>query len=95
MNGLDPVIHPLNRLQICAVLAPHDEVEFAVVREEVGVSDSVLSKQVKHLEEAGYVAVRKGVVDTRQRTWLGLTRAGRKAFDGHLAALKRLAAAAE
>lgn len=94
MSGaaFDPVIHPLNRLQICAVLAPHDDVEFAVVREEVGVSDSVLSKQVRHLEEAGYVKVRKAVSDTRQRTWLSLTPAGRKAFSGHLAALRGLAA---
>jgi DNA-binding MarR family transcriptional regulator len=94
-EGFDPVIHPLNRLQICAVLSPHDEVEFAIVREEVGVSDSVLSKQVRHLEQAGYVALRKATVDTRQRTWLSLTKAGRKAFNGHVAALRRLAAAAE
>lgn len=93
--GFDPVIHPLNRLQICAALAPHDEVEFASAREAVGVSDSVLSKQLKHLEEAGYVKLRKATVATRQRTWLSLTKSGRTAFENHIAALRRLAAAAE
>lgn len=92
--AFDATIHPARRLQICAVLAPFDEVEFAVVRDELGVSDSVLSKQVSYLEEAGYVRVIKRTVDTRQRTWLALTRRGRKAFAGHIAELQRLAGAA-
>lgn len=90
----DPVIHAPNRLQICAMLAPMDEVEFAVVRDGIGVSDSVLSKQVRQLEEAGYVAVSKATVDTRQRTWLSLTKSGRAAFTAHMAELKRIAALA-
>lgn len=92
--AFDATIHPPTRLQICAVLAPLDEVEFAIVRDEVGVSDSVLSKQVAHLEGAGYVRVIKRTVETRQRTWLALTHRGRKAFAGHMAELQRLAEAA-
>ena len=79
------------RLQICAILSSADEAEFALVREETGVSESVLSKQVKLLEEAGYVAVRKATLASRQRTWLALTRAGRTAFAAHMQALTRLA----
>jgi DNA-binding MarR family transcriptional regulator len=90
----DATIHPPTRLQICAVLAPLDEAEFQVVRDEVGISDSVLSKQVAHLEAAGYVRVTKRTVATRQRTWLALTARGRAAFAGHVAALQRLAGAA-
>lgn len=90
----DAVIHPPRRLRICAVLAPLDEVPFPVVREELGISDSVLSKQVAHLESAGYVRVIKRTVDTRQRTWLALTSRGRKAFAAHMAELQRLADAA-
>ena len=63
----------------------------ALVREETGVSESVLSKQVKLLEEAGYVAVRKATMASRQRTWLALTKAGRTAFAAHMRALTRLA----
>ena len=91
---LDPVIHAPVRLQVCALLSAVDEAEFAVIREETEVSDSVLSKHVKQLEEAGYLRMRKAVVASRQRTWLSLTRAGRAAFKAHMAELQGLAASA-
>lgn len=87
----DAVIHAAGRLQICALLSAA-EAEFATVRDAIGVSDSVLSKHVKTLEEAGYVAVRKAPFGGRQRTWLSLTGTGRKAFSAHVAELNRLAA---
>jgi DNA-binding MarR family transcriptional regulator len=90
LPGLDPLIHAPVRLQICAILSAADEAEFALVREETGVSESVLSKQVKLLEEAGYVAVRKATLASRQRTWLALTKAGRSAFAAHMRALTGL-----
>ena len=94
LPGLDPLIHAPVRLQICAILSATDEAEFALVREETGVSESVLSKQVKLLEEAGYVLVRKATLSSRQRTWLALSEAGRRAFATHMQALTKLAAAA-
>jgi DNA-binding MarR family transcriptional regulator len=92
--GLDSVIHAPLRLQICAILSATDEAEFALVREETSVSESVLSKHVKQLEEAGYVKVRKATLASRQRTWLALTATGARAFAAHMAALTRLAALA-
>ncbi|ATQ42600.1 transcriptional regulator [Caulobacter mirabilis] len=89
--ALDPVIHAPARLQICGVLAATLEAEFAVVRDAVGVSDSVLSKHVKQLEEAGYLTVRKATAGGRQRTWLALTVKGLNAFTAHVAELQRLA----
>lgn len=85
----DALIHAPGRLQICAILSAA-EAEFAVVRDSIKVSDSVLSKHVKALEEAGYVAVRKAALGGRQRTWLSLTPAGKKAFVAHVAELERL-----
>ena len=87
----DAVVHPPPRLQICGLLAAVDTMEFAAVRDAVEVSDSVLSKHVKQLEEAGYVAVRKATVASRQRTSLELTSAGRAAFTAHVAELRRIA----
>lgn len=87
----DSVIHAPGRLQICAILSAA-EAEFATVRDAIAVSDSVLSKHVKLLEEAGYVAVRKATLAGRQRTWLSMTTAGQKAFAAHVAELQRLAA---
>ena len=87
----DMVIHAPNRLQICAFLSPLQEAEFQVLRDELDVSDSVLSKHLKQLEEAGYVTFRKGAVNGRQRMWATLTTSGRKAFADHVEELKRLA----
>ncbi|MGL5861551.1 MAG: transcriptional regulator, partial [Phycicoccus sp.] len=53
-HRLDGVIHAPVRLSIVAMLAGVDEAEFAAVRDEVEVSDSVLSKHVATLEQAGY-----------------------------------------
>ena len=92
---LDPVIHAPARLQITGVLAAVSEAEFAVVRDAVGVSDSVLSKHLSQLAEAGYVRLRKAALGGRQRTWLSLTREGRRAFRTHVAALQALAGVAE
>jgi len=87
----DPVIHAPGRLQICALLSEIDDAEFAMIRDRLEVSDSVLSKHLKQLEEAGYVALRKAATAGRQRTWISLTSAGRKAFASHVLELNRLA----
>lgn len=95
MSGaLDPVIHAPNRLQICCMLAAADTIDFATIRESLDVSESVLSKHVKLLEEAGYLTIRKTPSGGRVRTWLTLSAAGRKALKGHLAALNTLIASA-
>jgi DNA-binding MarR family transcriptional regulator len=86
----DAVVHAPPRLQVCGLLAAVDTMEFAAVRDAVGVSDSVLSKHVKQLEEAGYVTVRKATVASRVRTSLALTKAGHAAFAAHVAELRRI-----
>jgi DNA-binding MarR family transcriptional regulator len=89
---LDPIVHPPTRLSICALLAATgDWVEFATVRDTVGVSDSVLSKQSRTLEDAGYLEVRKGAIGRRPKTWFRLTTNGRRALTNHLAALQQIA----
>ncbi|WP_196138999.1 transcriptional regulator [Aliikangiella sp. G2MR2-5] len=89
-HQFDSIIHAPNRLQICALIAPNSSVEFSVIKEQLNVSDSVLSKHVKTLEDAGYIQVEKKIANGRQRTWLSLTKAGRGAFDGHVAALREI-----
>jgi DNA-binding MarR family transcriptional regulator len=87
----DAAIHAPGRLQICGILSAADEAEFAMIRDTLEVSDSVLSKHLKALEEAGHIKLRKAAADGRQRTWASLTAAGRTAFAGHVAELQRLA----
>lgn len=75
-----------------ALLAAADRAEFSFVRDQVEVSDSVMSKQMSALEDAGYVRVHKGYVGSRPRTWISLTGLGRRTFERHLDALRDIAA---
>ena len=74
MTGFDETIHSPNRLRICAALSAARQVEFATLERGLGVSKSLLSKQLKVLIDAGYIAVeRKPQPFGRPRTWVGLT----------------------
>ncbi|MEU3000761.1 MULTISPECIES: transcriptional regulator [unclassified Streptomyces] len=89
-TGFDATIHAPNRLRICALLDTAGEAEFGLVQKQLGLSASVLSKHAGVLMDAGYVEQRKAVRETRQRVWLRLTRPGRAAYRGHLAALRAI-----
>lgn len=92
MDGIDMLLHAPARLQIAALLAKVTEMEFSKLRELLKVSDSVLSKHLAALSDAGYVALRKAAEGGRQRTWASLTRAGTRALDRHVAALRAIVA---
>jgi len=89
----DEIIHAPHRLRICAMLAPVSDTEFATLRDTLGVADSVVSKHLRVLQDAGYVTLTKPTGSGRVRTWVSLTPAGRKAFRAHVLELQRLAAA--
>ncbi|MER5443434.1 transcriptional regulator [Streptomyces sp. NPDC002790] len=90
LEGFDTTVHAPNRLRICALLDTAGEAEFGLVQKQLDLSASALSKHVTVLMDAGYVGQRKAVRDTRQRVWLHLTRGGRDAYRGHLAALRAI-----
>lgn len=103
---LDPVIHPLPRLRICASLRAAGAVEhvprhaesrqmrFAELRQAAGLSESALSKHLSTLETAGYVLRHRsyGSVRGDDVVWVALTDAGLRAFEGHMASLREIAA---
>jgi DNA-binding transcriptional ArsR family regulator len=88
----DELIHAPTRLAIVSLLAAAQWADFRFLRDELGLSDSALSKQLSTLETAGYVEIRKGFVGKRPRTSARLTRAGRRAFERHVAALQEMVA---
>ena len=88
--NLDQVIHAPYRLQIVSLLAGLTEAEFSFVRDELEISDSVLSKSATVLADAGYLEIRKGHVGRRSRTWLKLTPEGRRAFAAYLEDLQQV-----
>jgi DNA-binding MarR family transcriptional regulator len=92
-HEFDELIHPATRLSIVALLAAADWADFAFVRDELGLSDSALSKQLSTLEEAGYVTIQRPVSERRRRVRARLTPLGRKRFAGHVTALREIIAA--
>jgi DNA-binding MarR family transcriptional regulator len=90
----DELIHPSTRLSIVAILASTDWAEFSFVRDRLDMSDSALSKQFTTLEDAGYVKIERPVSDRRRRVRVALTDEGRRAFEGHVAALEAVIASA-
>ncbi|GIL36787.1 transcriptional regulator [Phycicoccus jejuensis] len=87
----DDVIHEPHRLRICAFLVPSAGREFGEVRDEIGLSDSALSKHLKALSGKGYTRLERGSREGRQVTTVVLTGAGRDALCGHVAELQRMA----
>jgi DNA-binding MarR family transcriptional regulator len=89
-------IHSPLRLRICGLLRSVEELDFAVLRDMLGVSDATLSKHLKSLSDAGFVGVKKLASDkrddSRRITWLRLTSLGRQAFDDHIRAVRAIAA---
>jgi DNA-binding MarR family transcriptional regulator len=90
MDDLDAHLVAPARLKLATTLTAVSEAEFATVRDALEVSDSLLSKHLTALEEAGYVRRRKGVHQGRRTTWIALTPRGRKALSAHVAALRAL-----
>ena len=88
----DRLIHPPARLRLMTIVASVDEIEFVTLRERLGVSDSVLSKHLAALSDAGYLQTRKGSHDGRRTTWVSGTRKGRRALQRHVAALREMIA---
>lgn len=86
----DELIHPATRLSVMALLAAAEWADFSFIRDELGLSDSALSKQLATLEEAGYVATERPLSDHRRRVRARLTPLGRKRFEGHVAALQSI-----
>jgi DNA-binding MarR family transcriptional regulator len=92
---LDPILQAPARLKLMTMLTAVSEAEFATLRENLAVSDSVLSKHVSSLASDGYVRSRKGVHTGRRTTWISLTPTGRAALRSHVAALRALIADVE
>ncbi len=95
MPALNEVIHQPVRLRIVAALVAlrsDEAVEFAFLRDMLGLTDGNLGAHLRKLEESGYVHLDKTFVDRKPRTYVALTAKGRRAFQDHVEALKAILA---
>ena len=90
-SRFDDLIHAPTRLRITAALAATADLEFSALEDALGISTSLLSKQLRLLADAGYLTLDKRPQPFgRPRTWIRLTPAGRTAYLGHVQALREL-----
>lgn len=90
LEGLDRLLQHQGRLGICVLLAGVDCMSFSRLKQLLGQTDGNLGAQLRKLENASYVAVRKEFVNRKPVSWYTLTRAGRDALNNHLAAMESI-----
>lgn len=88
--SLDRVIHERLRLAIVSALAVHDSLTFNELKAMLETSDGNVSVHARKLEDAGYVACKKGFDGRVPRTEYKLTAAGRRALEQYLAHMEAL-----
>ena len=76
---LDGLILSRTRLGIISALIGGDELEFTYLRNALKLSDGNLSVQIRKLEEAGYIKVKKIFLDRKPKTFCKIAPKGRKA----------------
>jgi DNA-binding MarR family transcriptional regulator len=91
--GLDEVLVPRQRLQICSMLSRVSALSCETLRDSLRLSNSAVNMQLRILHAAGYVRLRKEPFNSRIHAWAELTPLGRTVLIAHLARLRALAGA--
>lgn len=90
LDDLDPNLTPAKRLAAMGILAAARKVEFGYLRDQLQLSDSDLSKQLKVLLDAGYVTTKRTGKGPTRASWFSITADGSRALDRHAKALRGL-----
>ncbi|HOR01043.1 MAG TPA: transcriptional regulator [Anaerolineae bacterium] len=89
LAGIDRIIHEPARTLIMAILYAVESADFTYLLRETGLTKGNLSAHLARLEEAGYIKIEKGFRGKVPQTTCSLTKAGRAAFEGYRAQMKR------
>ena len=90
LDGLDPLLQHRSRLGAMVLLSTADALSFARLKELLNETDGNLGAQLRKLEDAGYLAVRKEFLDRKPVTWYSLTPKATSALRAHLKAMESL-----
>ena len=88
--SLDRLIHERVRLAIVSALAVHEMLSFNELKSLLDITDGNLSVHARKLEDARYIACRKGYDGRIPRTEYRLTATGRQALETYLAHMEAL-----
>ncbi|WP_346317305.1 transcriptional regulator [Chitinophaga sp. YIM B06452] len=92
IGNLNKIFESRIRLGVMSVLMVNvnEEVSFNDLKEVLEVTDGNLASHLSTLEENAYIKVHKGFIGRKTNTTYSITKAGEKAFKGHLAALEAM-----
>lgn len=95
LDQLDPLLQHRSRLGALVLLSSVDAMNFTRLKNLLGETDGNLGAQLRKLEEAQYIDVRKEFADRKPVSWYSLTAAGRKALKAHLKAMEAVIKSAD
>jgi DNA-binding PadR family transcriptional regulator len=72
------------------LLSTTDALSFSRLKELLRETDGNLGAQIRKLEEAGYLSVKKEFRDRKPVSWHSITNKGRQALKSHLRAIESL-----
>jgi DNA-binding PadR family transcriptional regulator len=87
LDGLDKLLEHRLRLALCVLLTRFESMSFSRLKKLTGETDGNLGANLRKLEDARYVRVKKMHVARKPVSWYTLTALGRKALRRHLDAL--------
>jgi len=78
------------RLGIMSILLVNEVVDFAMLKEQLQLTDGNMASHLAALEKATYITVTKQFVGKKPNTTYAVTNEGKKAFNLHIDALEKL-----
>jgi len=84
VDEINKLIHEPSRLKIMGALMALEEdaeVDFTFLRNQLKFTDGNLGGHLEKLQAARYIRVRKTFIKRKPRTFVSLTRTGRRAFE--------------
>ena len=88
-KDLDPLLHSQLRLAIISLLVAYEKADFTYIKEETKATAGNISIQIRKLQDAGYIKVKKSFKNNYPNTMLSITRKGIDAFESYVNNLKK------
>ena len=89
---LNETIHQSTRLRIMTMLVsqpPAGRLAYGFIQKTLDLTGGNLTTHLRKLEDADYLLITKEFLDSKPRTWVQATQAGRRAFAEYLSNLER------
>jgi len=86
-KNLNPLLHSQLRLAIISYLVSNGKSDFNELKEITKASSGNLSVQLKKLEKAKYISIKKGFKNNYQHTSIEISKKGIDAFEEYVNAI--------